>query len=326
VSDDPGVTYTWTPETGLDNPNSANPTATPTETTTYTVTAFKNGGLCTGVDSVKIEALKLPEVTAKDITLCEGESGELWAMSDDEIISWSWTPMTGLSNPNIQNPIVTAFKSETYTVKATNKAGCEITKEINVTVTPKATITAVLKAGKPELEPGESTLLQLLLKAENSEAITSFKASVSFDSNVFQFTKNSEKFLKGADNTWLLQADIIAPGELEITANGQTPIATSEISFELTAYLAKQTSENILLKLTEINGEVLTEEEMCRTIETESTKLVLKEVCAGDMRLVHVGEIETFLKAVTQNPVTSETNAIDYYFGIEGKKPAEIQN
>jgi hypothetical protein len=35
---DPGATVVWSPATGLDNPNSPNPKATPTVTTLYTVT------------------------------------------------------------------------------------------------------------------------------------------------------------------------------------------------------------------------------------------------------------------------------------------------
>jgi gliding motility-associated-like protein len=34
----PGITYSWSPSTGLNNPNIANPTATPTQTTTYILT------------------------------------------------------------------------------------------------------------------------------------------------------------------------------------------------------------------------------------------------------------------------------------------------
>jgi gliding motility-associated-like protein len=46
-------TYAWTPAATLDNPAIATPTAKPTVTTTYTVTATKSG-FCNAVDSVKI--------------------------------------------------------------------------------------------------------------------------------------------------------------------------------------------------------------------------------------------------------------------------------
>ncbi len=42
---EPGITYLWTPVTGLSNPTVANPIATPGQTTTYTLTI--SNGLCT---------------------------------------------------------------------------------------------------------------------------------------------------------------------------------------------------------------------------------------------------------------------------------------
>lgn len=48
-----GLTYAWTPATGLDNPNSASPLATPTATTTYTVTVTDANG-CNASDSVVV--------------------------------------------------------------------------------------------------------------------------------------------------------------------------------------------------------------------------------------------------------------------------------
>ena len=48
-----GVTYTWTPTTGLNNATSANPIATPDATTTYTVSDVDASG-CTGTATVTI--------------------------------------------------------------------------------------------------------------------------------------------------------------------------------------------------------------------------------------------------------------------------------
>lgn len=48
-----GVSCIWTPATGLSNPNSCNPIATPTTATTYYVTVTDANG-CTGTDSIHI--------------------------------------------------------------------------------------------------------------------------------------------------------------------------------------------------------------------------------------------------------------------------------
>ena len=53
---DPPVSYTWTPAEGLDDPTSASPTATATQTITYVVEARNEAG-CVGYDSVRIVVL-----------------------------------------------------------------------------------------------------------------------------------------------------------------------------------------------------------------------------------------------------------------------------
>ncbi len=48
-----GTTYTWSPATGLSNPNIANPIASPLATTAYILTV-SNGGTCTSKDTVVV--------------------------------------------------------------------------------------------------------------------------------------------------------------------------------------------------------------------------------------------------------------------------------
>jgi gliding motility-associated-like protein len=50
-----GSTYQWSPLSGLDNGNSANPVANPTATTTYTVTVTSQGCTSSDVVIVKVE-------------------------------------------------------------------------------------------------------------------------------------------------------------------------------------------------------------------------------------------------------------------------------
>jgi hypothetical protein len=52
----PGLTYKWSPETGLSNPNIANPFIYPSRTTTYIVTTNSSGGGCADTDSVVVLA------------------------------------------------------------------------------------------------------------------------------------------------------------------------------------------------------------------------------------------------------------------------------
>ncbi|MES2766414.1 MAG: T9SS type A sorting domain-containing protein [Bacteroidota bacterium] len=313
-----GLQCSWTPEAGLSDPHIANPIASPTATTTYYITIPQQGDICTATDSVTITVLKAPVFTTRDTALCIGQIAELEVSSNDDNLNFQWSPADGLSNANIQRPLVTVSKTQIYTITVTNNLNCQTIKTLTVTVSQKEKITAALKAETEEIAPGESTVVKMSLKAENpANEITSFKARIHYDAKVFQFNENSEKFLKGADNTWFLKAKITVPGELLIEATGITPFSETEIAFEITAYLAKQTEENILLKIEELNGEIL-QEQMCRTIEIQPAKLLLKEVCGGDIRYVKVGEFQTALRAISPNPVHEEKAEIQYSVGIAG--------
>lgn len=50
----PGQTYLWTPSTGLDSPNIANPLATPSATTTYTLRASNQCGSATNSVTIRV--------------------------------------------------------------------------------------------------------------------------------------------------------------------------------------------------------------------------------------------------------------------------------
>jgi gliding motility-associated-like protein len=66
------ITYVWSPATALSATNILNPTASPTTTTTYTLTATQ--GTCTGQDQVTVYVNPLPTVNAgPDVSLCAGQ-------------------------------------------------------------------------------------------------------------------------------------------------------------------------------------------------------------------------------------------------------------
>jgi gliding motility-associated-like protein len=52
----PGLVYRWSPTTGLNNPDIANPIASPLATTTYVLTTSNSGGGCVDTDTVVVES------------------------------------------------------------------------------------------------------------------------------------------------------------------------------------------------------------------------------------------------------------------------------
>ena len=132
-----GSIYSWTPATGLNNTTSANPTAFPTATTTYTVTVTSAAG-CTSTTSVTVTINPLPTANAgPDVTVCSNTSTQLNASGG---VSYSWTPATGLNNSTISNPIATPTATTTYTVYVTNSFGCSSSDNVTVTIGPGFTL------------------------------------------------------------------------------------------------------------------------------------------------------------------------------------------
>ncbi len=134
-----GVSYSWSPTTGLSNPNIANPIAFPNTTTTYVVTVTDSLS-CTGVDSVTVTVVTPPVITiTNDTTICDGDCLQLNATGGT---TYSWSPTTGLSNPNIANPTACPTVNTTYVVTVSNAANCTNTDSVTITINPLPTITA----------------------------------------------------------------------------------------------------------------------------------------------------------------------------------------
>lgn len=126
-----GTTYSWSPSTGLSNPNIANPVASPATTTTYTVTV-SNQNQCQDTDELTITVNPLPVANAgPDVPLCFGDTVQLNATGG---VTYQWSPGTGLSNTNISNPLAYPLQPITYTVTVTDANGCQDTDALDVSI------------------------------------------------------------------------------------------------------------------------------------------------------------------------------------------------
>ena len=136
-----GLTYSWSPTTGLSSSTISNPTVTLTNSTasnsvyTYILTVTNSNG-CTDKDTVDVTVKPLPPVavSASSNSICVGGSTILTASGAN---NYSWSPSTALSA--ITGTTVTASPTSTipYTVTGTNTiTGCIKAVPITVTVNP----------------------------------------------------------------------------------------------------------------------------------------------------------------------------------------------
>ena len=132
-------TYIWSPAASLSNPNISNPVATPSVTTTYTVTGTSVNG-CFKSDTVKITVIAAPVANAgADVTYCSGTGVQLNASGGT---SYSWSPSTGLSATNIANPLASPAVATQYVVTVFNSSGCSAKDTVNVSVAAPPVATA----------------------------------------------------------------------------------------------------------------------------------------------------------------------------------------
>ena len=128
-----GVSYLWSPASSLSNANISNPVASPTITTTYSVTVTDNNS-CSATNSMVLSINTLPPANAgNDTAICLNLSTTLNASGG---VGYAWSPATALSNPNIANPVASPTITTTYTVTVTDNGGCSATDSMVLTVYP----------------------------------------------------------------------------------------------------------------------------------------------------------------------------------------------
>ena len=118
------------------NANTLNPLAGPSRTTAYTLTVTDTLGCNKPVsDTLIVRVIPPIEVNAgSDTVALPDQPLQLNASGTG---SFSWTPLTGLSDPTVANPILTlaaGTDSITYRVRVTGEAGCYGEDDITVRV------------------------------------------------------------------------------------------------------------------------------------------------------------------------------------------------
>jgi hypothetical protein len=127
-SSNPSYQYSWFPTEGLNNPNIANPIASPTTNTTYTLTVINGDVSCSASASVDV-TVETPQPVSISVNgsldLCGNETVELIASPNFSSYQWS--------NNSSSNAIVVST-SGTYSVSAQTSFGCiAISDSVEVT-------------------------------------------------------------------------------------------------------------------------------------------------------------------------------------------------
>ena len=138
MGDTAGVTYSWSPSTGLSCSDCLNPIATPLDTTTYTFSLINAGG-CETVEQVTVvvRPYAIPDVqVTPDTTICANGLIQLNVNGGSSVYSYNWdSSQPGLScYESCFNPIATPSDTTTYTVTVTNQYGCSNQGSVTINI------------------------------------------------------------------------------------------------------------------------------------------------------------------------------------------------
>ncbi len=148
-----GYSYSWAPQTDINDPTFANPVVTVNfdQDKDYIVEVSTSAG-CKGRDTVHIKVHPGNFITAisNDTTICATDQAPLFVTGG---VSWQWSPSYGLDNTTSNTAITSAMTTTQYSVIAKDAFGCRDTADVTITVAPKA----VVETGADlTLYPGES--------------------------------------------------------------------------------------------------------------------------------------------------------------------------
>lgn len=120
-------TYTWFPSTGLGNPFSSNPVASPTVTTTYTVNVTTLN--CSYSADLQVQVSQPPIINGlPNQGICQGDSVPIVVTGSNLAgVSYQWTPVIGVSDPTAGSVMLSPPTSTTYSVIAFNACGADTT-------------------------------------------------------------------------------------------------------------------------------------------------------------------------------------------------------
>jgi gliding motility-associated-like protein len=128
------ASYTWLPpsNSSLSCNNCSNPVGTPIVTTSYIVTGTSLFG-CQASDTIVVTVNQpVTVIVSPDDSVCLGKGVQLVASG---AALYSWSPVAGLSDPAIANPVASPLVTTTYQVIGSDNKYCfSDTQNIKVTV------------------------------------------------------------------------------------------------------------------------------------------------------------------------------------------------
>ena len=215
--------FSWTPSTGVSDPNIANPVLSPVTTTTYTLDATLQ--LCTATRTVTVTVQTVSANAGTDQDINAGSSVQLQTSASAG--TYLWTPATGLSSATTLNPIANPSETTTYTLTVTTPEGCTNSDVVTINVKHDIGCTDPMVAFTPN---GDGINDLWLVGNEGCYANASVQVYNRYGSKVFEngnYKNNWEGRYKGKllpDGTYYFVIDFTLSNGRHRTVQGNVTI------------------------------------------------------------------------------------------------------
>ncbi len=154
-----GFNWYWTPGETLNSQNIQNPTATPSETTTYFVEVENICG--SGTDEVTVYVITPNSSAGDDGVICQGEKHPVWATGG---VSYLWTPVAFFDEPLEPTTLASPTESGYVTVTVTDEFGCSTENQLYIEV---LSLPGVNAGGSQVVDIAETISLQGIAEGED---------------------------------------------------------------------------------------------------------------------------------------------------------------
>ncbi len=230
----------WSPSNSLSCNNCLNPTASPTSSTTYTLSGKFKG--CPTAQTAQVEVISPPQYQFPAVaTKCAGQTLQLNLLPDTTGATFAWTSKPASTIPQVAQPTVTlnglGQQSITYYLEASNGI-CSVRDSFKVqffgidlmvsppdTICPQATrlLTATSSQGGGQYSWSNGATTQ----ATNVAPLQTTTYTVSYTLNGCTFQDSVQIVVQGQTPEIMFPADVeLCPGDAIVLNSVATPGAT----------------------------------------------------------------------------------------------------
>ncbi len=128
-----GISYSWSPSTGLSDPGDPNPLFSPSGagTTSFILTKEEAGCITQTAVTVTVNDYIMPALSS--FSICENSCIQI-GFTAAAGVSYTWSPAAGISDPSIANPMACPSITTSYKLTAVGSNGCRAEGTSIVTV------------------------------------------------------------------------------------------------------------------------------------------------------------------------------------------------